>query len=172
MQKLFQRLSKFIPPNKLAKWMMYWSPMYKRSTGRVTNISPDFTEIDIEIKLSYKNRNIAGVIFGGSLFAATDPIFMLQLMQMLGNKYIVWDRAAEIQYKRPATPAAYAKFILTKEDLKKIIQEVNTNGETNIAKTVHLTSKDGNTIFAEVTKTMYIADKGFYKKKIAERAKK
>lgn len=53
------------------------SPMYRRSTGRIHKVSEDLLSFKVRIKLSYKNSNYVGSIFGGSLFSATDPIFMI-----------------------------------------------------------------------------------------------
>lgn len=58
--------------------------------------------VKVRIKLSYKNSNYVGSIFGGSLLSATDPILMVQLINILGNKHVVWDKAAAIKFKRPA----------------------------------------------------------------------
>ena len=38
------------------------------------------------------NRNYVGTHFGGSLFAMTDPFYMLMMMRNLGPDYIVWDK--------------------------------------------------------------------------------
>tara|TARA_B110000240_G_C13483785_1_gene446463 strand:+ start:476 stop:664 length:189 start_codon:yes stop_codon:yes gene_type:complete len=58
--------------------------------------------VKVRIKLSYKNSNYVGSIFGGSLLSATDPILMVQLINILGNKHVVWDKAAAIKFKRLA----------------------------------------------------------------------
>ena len=65
------------------------SPMYRRTTARIIYISEDLKEVKIKIPLSYKNKNYVGAIFGGSMFSATDPIYMIQLMQILGEDYVV-----------------------------------------------------------------------------------
>ena len=60
-----------------------------------------------------------GSIFGGSLLSATDPILMVQLINILGNKHVVWDKAAAIKFKRPAKEKWYVDFGFT---AYKIIQ--------------------------------------------------
>ena len=47
------------------------------------------------------NRNYVGTHFGGSLFAMTDPFWMLLTMHALGRDYIVWDQAGEIEFVKP-----------------------------------------------------------------------
>ena len=145
------------------------SPMYRRTTGRIKYISTDLKEIKIKIALSYKNRNYVGAIFGGSMFAATDPIYMTQLMQILGDEYVVWDKAATINYKRPAKENLYCDFIFTDEEIDTIKKRVQNEHEITIEKTTHLTNTK-NTVFAEVIKNVYIAEKKFYKEKLRKRA--
>jgi len=41
------------------------------------------------------------LFFGGSIYGALDPIYMVQLINILGGKYVVWDKAATIKFIRP-----------------------------------------------------------------------
>ncbi len=95
-------LSKFFKQHTIFKYGFNISPMYRRSTGRIIEVSEDLLKARVKIPISYKNKNYVGSIFGGSLFSATDPVFMIQLMNILGNDYVVWDKSAEIKFKRPA----------------------------------------------------------------------
>ena len=49
-------------------------------------------------------------MFGGSMFSAMDPLAMVALIHILGEDYVVWDKSASIQYKRPANQHVHAKF--------------------------------------------------------------
>ena len=53
------------------------------------------------MRLTRWNKNYMGVHFGGSLFAMTDPFYMVMLATNLGNEYVVWDKAASIRYGKP-----------------------------------------------------------------------
>ncbi|WP_317131224.1 MULTISPECIES: DUF4442 domain-containing protein [unclassified Polaribacter] len=86
--------------------------MYRRTTGKIYEVSDDLCKVNVPIKLSYKDSNYVGSILGGSLFSATDPIFMIQLMNILGANYVVCDKAATIKFKRPAKENCYVNFIL------------------------------------------------------------
>ena len=77
-QKIASVGSKFIAKNTLYKYGFNWSPMYRRSTARITSVSEDLLDIKIRLPLNYKNRNFMGTIFGGSMFSAVDPIPMIQ----------------------------------------------------------------------------------------------
>ncbi|GAA3631364.1 DUF4442 domain-containing protein [Flavivirga jejuensis] len=138
--------------------------MYRRSTGKIIEVSEDLMYVKIKIPLSIKNKNYVGSIFGGSLFSATDPIYMIQLMHILGDHYIVWDKDATIKYKRPAKENVYAEFSFSSEEIETIKAQVAKKGELNLIKTAHIVNKE-RVVFAEVIKTIYVADKPFYKKK-------
>ncbi|WP_420571386.1 DUF4442 domain-containing protein [Kordia sp.] len=144
------------------------SPMYRRTTARVIDITDDMKAVKIKVPLSYKNKNYVGAIFGGSMFAATDPIYMIQLMQILGEEYVVWDKAATIHYKRPAKEHLFCEFIFTNDELEAIKKQVKETHEMTIEKTTYL-KNSSEQIFAEVIKTLYIAEKSFYKEKLKKR---
>lgn len=158
-------LKKFFKDSSIYKYGFNYSPMYKRSTGKIIHVSDDLLEVNIKIPLSYKNRNYVGSIFGGSLFSATDPIYMIQLMQILGNDYVVWDKEASIKFKRPAKKDGYADFIFTDEEIEEIKKRVSDEKEIDLIKHVQIKDKEALTVFAEVSKTIYVADKGYYKNK-------
>ena len=157
-------LKRFMSDKQIYKYGFNLSPMYRRSTGRIIEVSDDLHYVKIKIPLNWKNRNYVGTIFGGSMLSATDPIYMIQLMNILGEDYIVWDKAASIKYKRPGKDTIYCEFKFTKEDIENIKTQVNKKGEIDLIKTPHLVDKQGKVI-AELSKTIYIANKAFYKEK-------
>lgn len=159
-------LEKFMSKSSIYKYGFNLSPMYRRSTGRIINVSEDLLNVQIQIKLSYKNSNYVGSIFGGSLFSATDPIFMIQLLNILDKNYVVWDKAASIKFKRPAKETCYVDFIFTSDEIDQIKKDVSENKEIDLIKKIQLTNKDKTVVFAEVSKTIYIADKTYYKEKM------
>ena len=62
-----------------------WPPF--RGAGiRVREIAPDFRIATVELRMRLLNRNYVGTHFGGSLFAMTDPFFMIMMMQNLGAR--------------------------------------------------------------------------------------
>ncbi|EAQ41307.1 DUF4442 domain-containing protein [Polaribacter sp. MED152] len=158
-------LEKFMSKASIYKYGFNLSPMYRRSTGRIVEVSDDLLKVKIKIKLSYKNSNYVGSIFGGSLFSATDPIFMIQLLNILDNNYVVWDKAASIKFKRPAKETCYVDFIFTQEEIAEIKADIAIKKEIDLVKNIKLTNKDKSVVFAEVSKTIYIADKSYYKEK-------
>lgn len=161
--------SRYVGLDKLFLHGFNLSPMYRRSTARVQQISKDLMHITVRLPISYKNRNYMNSIFGGSMFSAVDPIPMIQLVNLLGDRYVVWDKSAEILFKRPAKVDLYAHFNCTAAEISEIKQRILTEKEIEITKTTLLTDKEGVKTYCEVRKTIYIADKDHYKNKQAAR---
>ena len=163
-------LKRYFKISTIYKYGFNWSPMYRRTTAKLIEVSEDLHYVKIRLKLNWKNRNYAGSIFGGSMLAATDPVYMIQLLQILGNDYVVWDKAVEARYKKPGKSTIYGEFVFTKDEIENLKQTVNENNETDIIKTMNLVDKDGQVI-ATFSKTLYIANKHFYKEKLKNRKK-
>lgn len=164
-QKMMQFGSRFTKAHHLFRLGFNLSPMYRRSTARLTHVSPDFSEVRMRLPISYKNRNYANTIFGGSMFAAVDPIPMVQLINILGPSYIVWDKSAEIYFRRPAREDLFAIFYFTPEELADIRSKVAQQNEIEFVKVTQLTNQAQDTVYCEVRKTIYIAQKSFYQQK-------
>ncbi|MEM6784844.1 MAG: DUF4442 domain-containing protein [Bacteroidota bacterium] len=166
---IYQQIAKvgstFFSDATLFKYGFNLSPMYRRTTARITTVSDDLMRVEIKLPLTYKNRNYVGSIFGGSLFASVDPIPMVQLINLLDNAYIVWDKGAVVRFKAPAREDLYAVFEYTPSELEQLIATVEAEGETEIVKTARLTNRDGSRVFCEVDKTIYVATKAYFKEK-------
>jgi acyl-coenzyme A thioesterase PaaI-like protein len=170
-KKLHTFLKKIFREDQLFKYGFNISPMYRRSVGRIKFVSRDLHIAKVEIPLSYKNVNYAGSIFGGSMFAATDPIYMIQLIQILGDDYVVWDKSAFIDYKKPARSRIYVSFEFTADEIAHIKSEVTKTGRLDIVKYNDLLSDKGE-VFAKLEKTIFIATKVYYKEYSASKAQK
>ena len=164
-QKLAKLASRFMSKSTVMKYGFNLSPMYRRTSAKVTYISKDFLTIKIKLPYSYKNANYVNTIFGGSMFSAVDPFPMTQLMNLIGDDYVVWDKAAEIFFRRPAKEDLYAEFTYTLEEVAEIKQKANDSNEFEIVKSTQLTNKDKSIVFCEVRKRVYIANKTFFKNK-------
>lgn len=164
-QKLMPLGERFFKKKTLLKYGFNLSPMYRRSTAKIIDVSEDLLDIKIKLPISYKNKNYVNSIFGGSMFAAVDPIPMVQLINLIGEAYVVWDKSAEIIFKIPAREHLYAHFSYTTEELHAITTQVKKDKEIEIVKKTALTNRDGSKIYCKVNKTIYIADKTYYKQK-------
>ena len=68
---------------KLQRWVNLYPP-YLGAAVRVTHISDDFRNVEVEMPLRFYNRNYVGTHFGGSLYSMCDPFYMLMLVNILG----------------------------------------------------------------------------------------
>ena len=139
-------------------------PAFRATGGRVTHISPDFLHLRIRLPLIRRTRNIVGSMYGGSLFAVTDGAHPTLLMSALGPNTIVWDKAATIRYRKPAYGTLYADFRIDRADIAAIRHELAHQHETTRVYVVELKDRHG-VVHAVVERTVYIADKLFYKSK-------
>lgn len=96
----FQTLSKDLGATALRRGLNLWPPFLAASV-HVDRISADFREFDVSLRMRPWSRNYVGTQFGGSLFAMCDPWWMLGALRCLGDEYIVWDKAGEIDFVSP-----------------------------------------------------------------------
>jgi acyl-coenzyme A thioesterase PaaI-like protein len=135
----------------------WWPPLL--GTGiKVTRLDKDLRAIDVEMPLRPWNRNYVGVQFGGSLFAMTDPFYMIMLATNLGPGYVVWDKAGSIRYKRPGTGRVRVEFRLTEERLKEIRSALEVDGRYDARFVVKVKDGEGGVV-AEVERVIYCATK-------------
>ena len=130
-------------------------PAYFGTGGRVTYIAHDWREVRVEIPRSLRTRNYVGTIFGGSMYGAVDPFFMIMLIKNLGPGYVVWDKAAAIRFKRPGRSKLRATFTLSGEELDGIRAALETQRSIDRTYTLQITDADG-TVCAIVEKTEYV----------------
>ncbi len=143
--------------SSVLKLIRFWPPFLGAGIS-VKHFNAELTDIFVQMKMRFWNKNYVGTHFGGSLYSMTDPFYMLMLMNLLGREYIVWDKSASIRYKMPAKGVVYAKFQLSQEQLNKIRQDLNQAQKIELEFTVPITDSDNNLI-AEVKKLIYIAKK-------------
>jgi len=141
---------------RLARWGFNFYPCYRGSGAWVTFIASDWREIHVKLPLSWRTRNVVGTIFGGSIYAAVDPFYMIMLMRNLGPKYVVWDKAASIRFKQPGQSTLYACFLLDEVELQDIQVELARQPSIDRVYSVDLKDAEGN-LRATVEKTIYVA---------------
>jgi len=134
-----------------------WPPLLF-SRIRLTSLSNDFRQAEAKMTLSLWNKNAMGAQFGGSLFAMTDPFYMLMLMGYLGKDYIVWDKFSDIDFIKPGRGTVYAKFHLTDELLQNI-KDNTAEGNKYLPVIAVTIMDDAGDVVAKVNKTIYIRKK-------------
>ena len=154
------KLQSVLPRAALFKYGFNWSPMYRRSTGKLRYVSDDLCVVKVELPLTWRNVNYVGTMFGGSILSATDPILMVQLINILGDAYVVWDKSVEMRFRRPGRSTLSCVFEYTQDELQRIRDSVAESGEIDWVKEIRVVDRNGEVI-ASGSKTLYIADKQF-----------
>lgn len=155
--KSLRQIADKISPQMFARIMTLYPPFIGAGIT-VKQINSDYTYVKVNMKLTWYNRNYVGTQFGGSLYAMTDPFYMLMLLHNLGRQYIVWDKAAAIDFIKPGTGRVYAEFKLSKEQIDQIKNTVDQQGKHVFDLPVEIKNSDSEVI-ARVIKTLYVRKK-------------
>ena len=142
-QRFLERLINFYPPLLGAG---------------ICSLTIDEHTIRVELKLTAFNRNIVGTHFGGSLYAMCDPWFMLILMRTLGPDYVVWDKAASIQFLQPGRGTVTALFHIPQERIAEIRLEADGGQKIEPTFGVDVLDAQGQVI-THVEKILYVRRK-------------
>lgn len=143
---------------RLNRWGFNFFPAYRGTGGRVEYIADDWREVRVKLSLNWRTRNYVGTIFGGSMYGAVDPLYMIMLIKNLGPDYVVWDKAAAIRFKRPGRETLRAVFTVTEAEIAAIKTELATRKSLDRVYTIEL-KNDAGKIHAIIEKTLYIARK-------------
>jgi len=144
-------------PMRLLKWIN-WYPPFLGMNIRVVYTAPDFQTIRVQSKLARRNLNAVGTHFGGTLYAMCDPWFMLILMHALGDEYIVWDKAAHIQFLRPGRGTVTATFYIPPERVAEIRAAADRGEKIEPTLTVDVVDEQNETV-ARVENVLYVRKK-------------
>lgn len=141
-------------PRRL-RWGLSLYPPYLGAGVRVTRVDAEWLGLDVSMKLRWWNRNAVGTHFGGSLYSMVDPHLVLLLMQRLGSEYVVWDKSAAIDFRKPGRGTVRCEIRITEDEVEEIRREA-ADGAPHHA-TYELAILDGeDALVARVTKTLYI----------------
>lgn len=140
------------------RWGFNLFPAYRGTGGRITYIASDWREARIKLPLNWRTRNYVGTIFGGSMYGAVDPLYMVMLIRILGPGYVVWDKAAAIRFKKPGTGTLYATFRLGEEEIEAI--KALAAAVSSVERVYHVDLVDAaGAVHASIEKTLYIRRK-------------
>lgn len=137
--------------------MKYWPP-YLGAGIKVSYIADDFSEIQVQMKLTPLNKNYVGVHFGGSLYSMCDPFFMFLLLHHLKKDHIVWDQAAEIKFVKPGTGTVTASFKMPLDRVEEIRAQALTEFSVRPIFECEITDEQGDVV-AQMKKHLYVRRK-------------
>jgi hypothetical protein len=152
-----RKYSERLPVGLVRRLGGLWFP-YLGAGIRIAETSDDYRYIRVELKRRWWNSNYVGTQFGGSIYAMTDPFYMLMLIQNLGRDYIVWDKAAKVDFLKPGLSALTAEFRLDQSVIDLCRARTDGGEKFVFDLPVNVVDRDGVTV-ATVLKTLYVRRK-------------
>ncbi|RZK80929.1 MAG: DUF4442 domain-containing protein [Pedobacter sp.] len=140
------------------KWGLCLYPPLLFQRIWVKKFHKGFRGVDVKINKSLFNKNYNGSIFGGTIFAATDPFYALlfdQILQRKGFKVRVWLKSASIQYLKPGRTDLHFTVVITDEMISDAVNALNTTGKFIKAYPMQITTLDGE-VCATVLNEVYV----------------
>lgn len=140
---------------RLLRWKFRFFPCYRGTGARVRYIAADYREVRLELPLTWRTYNYVGTIFGGSMFAAADPIYMIMLIKILGGGYTVWDKAGSIRFLKPGRSTLSGTFLVDEAATDEIVGSLER--QRSIDRVFRVTLADAEGVpHAEIEKTIFI----------------
>lgn len=140
------------------KYLFKLFPSYWATGAKILSISPDFMAVDIKLPLNLRTRNYYGTTFGGSMYSAIDPVYAMMVYHALDKRFMVWDKGATIDYKKPGRSTLYAYFRLNKTVLDEIDATLKEQHSTEHTFEIDLVDAQ-NVVHASFEKIIYIGHK-------------
>jgi acyl-coenzyme A thioesterase PaaI-like protein len=154
---IFRSFKKTNTAQKMRRLMNWYGP-YVGAAVKLEYIADDWREVRVVMHMRWYNRNAVGTHFGGSLYAMIDPHYMLMLMKLLGRGYVVWDKAASIDFIKPGTGKLIATLKITDQMLADI-KSATAHGEKYLPEYPVEIYNEAGELVAKVLKTLYIRKK-------------
>lgn len=148
--------------NQVPIWLLklvgnFWFPFLGAGI-KIVDVSKDYHYMKVVLKRSWYNANYVGTQFGGSMYAMTDPFYMIMLIQILGREYIVWDKAAFIEFKKPGKSNLTAEFRISREQIELIKKNTENYDKFIFDIPVDIFDQE-KVVVASVKKTLYVRKK-------------
>jgi acyl-coenzyme A thioesterase PaaI-like protein len=143
---------------RLLRFAFNFYPCYRRTGARLIYIASDLSEVRVKLPLNWRTRGYWGTTFGGSMYAAIDPVLLVMLARRLGPGYQVWDKAATIEFRKPGRSPLYARFRIEDAEIETLRLALADEERIERTYTVDLVDEAG-VIHAHFTKTLHMRDR-------------
>jgi acyl-coenzyme A thioesterase PaaI-like protein len=143
---------------KVLKWVLRFYPPLFFQRIWIQRFDKNFKSVEVKIFKSILNTNYNNSIFGGTIFAASDPFYAIlfdQILAIRGFKTRVWLKSASIQYLKPGHSNLYFKIEISEIDIEEAIHVLNTIGKFVKAFPLEIYNKKGE-LCAIVNNEIYI----------------
>ena len=130
---------------RFLRWKFNWFPSYRGSGARITYIDATMREVRLRLPLNRRTRNLNGTVYGGSIYAAVDPIHAVMLVSLLGTeRYVAWTKEARVHFRRQARTALDARIVLEAAEVDAVRQDVERDGKVERLYPVELRDAKGH----------------------------
>ena len=133
-------------------------PPYAGAGVVLTHIAEDASEIRVEMPLTDTNVNLVGTHFGVSLYSMVDPHLMLLLIQRLCPDYVVCEKEATIDFRKPGVGTVHATIRITDEEVEAI-RSATADGDKHLPQWTLAVLDKQDEVVATVVKTLYVRRK-------------
>lgn len=140
------------------KWLLTLFPPWLVQGIRIVSIAPDFRRATVRVRRGLFTGNLHGSTFGGTVFAAFDPVCAILYWQLLAHRGIrvqAWLRSASIRYTKPAKSALTIVFEIGEQDVEDALAALRDGGR--FARTHHVVATDAaGEVCAEADTEVYL----------------
>lgn len=147
-------------PESFKTWLerlkFNWFPAYRGTGARLTHIAADWRTVKLRLPLNWRTRNIHGTIYGGSMYAAVDPIHAVMLIRNLGPDYTVWLKSAAVRFLKPGRSTLFAECRIDESELATIRRQIAETGKCTRVYPVPLVDAAGE-VHASIDTIVHIA---------------
>lgn len=144
-------------PVRLRRLLNLWPPFLAAGI-RVVEIGDGFHHARVRLRRHWFNRNYFGTHFGGSLYGMTDPFFALLIVERLGREFVVWDKAAEIEFVAATREDVFADFAVDDALIQELVAAAADGSKVLRWLAVEVQTAAGQVV-ARVRKQIYVRRK-------------
>ncbi|MBS9778146.1 MAG: YiiD C-terminal domain-containing protein [Gammaproteobacteria bacterium] len=139
------------------KLMNNWRelPCTNNTGAEVTYISDNIDTVVVKIPFNEQTKNFMGILYGGTMYAATDAVYLTMLWYQLGEDYIVLDKSSQVKYLRPGIEDLTAEFHVPESDVVEIKQELENKKSVSREYIVEIKDSKGKCV-CKITKDIVI----------------
>lgn len=140
------------------KWLLNLFPPWFVQGIRIVEIAPDFRRATVRVRRGLFTGNLNGSTFGGTVFAAFDPVCAILYWQILAHRGIrvqAWLRSASIRYTKPAKTALVIEFEVGDADVEDAVAALAREGR--FGRSHHVVARDAaGVVCAEADTEVYL----------------
>lgn len=130
-------------------------PSTGNSGAEITYISESLDRLSLRLPLNEQTQNFMGIVYGGSMYAATDAIYLCLLWYRLGEDYLLMDKSSQVEYLRPGLSDLQAEFHLPDREIQLIKETLQQKKSMVREYLIDLKDKNNKSV-CKIRKNIYI----------------